>query len=366
MKVSTILSALAATALSIAVHAAPASTVNGNNNTAVSRINAKAAAAAKSPVEILPYCVGVASDDKGNKRVKIFKNKTKCDISGWDTLFVFTAYTNKDKHFAPYPMCVASGLDPNRSMLFSGKTSCTSGEWKTDFVFYESGARNGDKVASPYHQSTVMWQAYNPHRMMLYPYYEGGNAGWIWAYNLAYRSRYTISSGNDSGYFERTQATFDSVLPNVPVVFPPNVATYRCVLNLIQVVNLGIIPFNVEQEVISPARYMPQYVADANRDECKNLVNTSQIRFNRIITSKQHVATLEIMIANKVHAAILLSYDIWKDYQRLDAEFRMALEESLRVGQAIPVHPSTQFERLVARVRGEFVTMGKAHIYKAM
>ncbi|KAG0374353.1 hypothetical protein BGX24_010503 [Mortierella sp. AD032] len=365
MKVSTILSALAATALSIAVHAAPASTA-GNNNTAVSHTNAKAAAAAKSPVEILPYCVGVASDDKGNKRVQIFKNKTRCDISGWDTLFVFTAYTKKDKHFAPYPMCVASGRDPNRSMLFSGKTSCTSGEWKTDFVFYESGARGGDKAANPYHQSTVMWQAYSPHRMMLYPYYEGAKAGWIWAYNLQYRSRFRISTDNDSGYFQRTQANFDSVLQNVPVVFPPNVATYRCVLNLIQAVNLGIIPFNVEQVAFSHGKNMPQFVADANRDECKNLVSSSQIRYNRIISPKQKVATLEIMVANKVHAAILLSYNIWKDYQGLDDEFRMALEESLRVGQAIPVHPSTQYQRLVARVKGEFVTMGTSHFYDAM
>ncbi|KAF9126443.1 hypothetical protein BGW39_006615 [Mortierella sp. 14UC] len=352
--VSTILSALAATALSIAVHAVP-STATANNNSTMPHTNLaiRAAAPSKSPVEILPYCVGVATDDKGNTR-----NKMQCDISGWDTLFVFTAHTKYDKHMAPYPMCVAKGGGPNRSMLFSGKTSCTSGEWKTDFVFYESGSRGGDKAASPYHQSTVMWQKYGPHRMMLYPFYDGVRWGWIEAYSLQYRTRFRRWDGADQ-YYDQLKDQFEVVERSVPVVFPANVATYRCALNLIQILEQKMIPVSGTLEVSSPGKNFPQYVADAARDECKNLVNSSTIRFNRIISPKRRVATIEVLIANKVHAAILLSYDIWNEYRGMDAEFRMALEESLRTGRVVPIHPSSKWYGLVAQVQGQRVTMGK-------
>ncbi|KAG0292535.1 hypothetical protein BGZ96_004018 [Linnemannia gamsii] len=338
----TILSALVAITLAIAAHAAPASTIyapptitdipsantRGSNNSTITHADDFLATLVKydyenantliamynegrygdnSPVrtnagsrggvsasaissDILPYCVGYANNPV---RVKIFKNKMNCDLQGWYTLFTFTAHTKKDKHHAPYPIC------------------------ETDFAYYESGTRSsGDKSISPVAQATPMFQAYTPHRMMLYPYYHGRVHGWELAYTLQTRSRYRPDlepqqSGQGDPY--TTDASKNS-----------------------------------------------QYVSDATRDECKGVVSSSQIRVSRV--SEHVVTSVEMVINNKVYTAVTTA----EKTAIYPAHVRIALQESLRTVQPVAVLSFSCGDHcIVAMIDETIVTIGDGVVYRA-
>ncbi|KAF9138324.1 hypothetical protein BGX30_009280 [Mortierella sp. GBA39] len=327
-------------------------------NMAASRTNAVSRAAAST--DILPFCVGYAFDGVG-ARTKIFKNKMSCDISGWTTLFIFTANTKKDIHQAKYPICVGFASGPDRSMLFSGKTTCSIDEFSNGFAFYESGMKiSYDATVSPMHESTVMWQAYGPHRMMLYPYYEGDRHGWQWAYNLQYRSRYRLAPPNERVNLVTQQGMHEQVHKKLSIS-TPNTAASRCTLNLIETWTDDFV--NSGNPISNAGSKNAQFVADAQRDECSSLVAKSSIRVARV--TSQLASSLEAVIDGKVYAAISISANTHLP----PAHTRVALRESLRTGK--PVMVGQQGDKkipdsVVALVDDTFVTIGSKSIYYAM
>ncbi|KAF9325263.1 hypothetical protein BGZ91_002495 [Linnemannia elongata] len=320
--------------------------------------NAVSSRAAAS-TDVLPFCVGIAYDPA--YRVRIFRNKMSCDIQGWDTLFIFTANTKPDIHHAKYPICAGFAHEPNRSMLFSKKTTCSIDEFYHDFAFYESGMTNGyDPTVSPLHESTVMWQAFEPHRMMLYPYYEGDRHGWQRAYNLQYRSRYRLAPPRERIELVDKQDQHERVHLKLSIS-KPNTAANRCTLNLIETWTDDFV--NTGNPISNPGSRNAQFVADAKRDECDNLVATSSIRVARV--THLAVSSLEAVIGGKVYAAISIQGNIHLP----PAHTRVALRESLRTGK--PVMVAQQGDKrfpdsVVAYIDDTFVTIGSKGIYYAM
>ncbi|KAG0053349.1 hypothetical protein BGZ90_006252 [Linnemannia elongata] len=300
--------------------------------------NAVSSRAAAS-TDVLPFCVGIAYDPA--YRVRIFRNKMSCDIQGWDTLFIFTANTKPDIHHAKYPICAGFAHEPNRSMLFSKKTTCSIDEFYHDFAFYESGMTNGyDPTVSPLHESTVMWQAFEPHRMMLYPYYEGDRHGWQRAYNLQYRSRYRLAPPRERIELVDKQDQHERVHLKLSIS-KPNTAANRCTLNLIETWTDDFV--NTGNPISNPGSRNAQFVADAKRDECDNLA----------------------VIGGKVYAAISIQGNIHLP----PAHTQVALRESLRTGK--PVMVAQQGDKrfpdsVVAYIDDTFVTIGSKGIYYAM
>ncbi|KAG0374354.1 hypothetical protein BGX24_010504 [Mortierella sp. AD032] len=335
-------------------------------NSTIAHTNGVVRAAAAQPVEILPYCVGYAADDKGKTRVQIFKNQMTCDVSGWTTLFTFTAHTKKDIHHAAYPICVGLGKEPNRSMLFSSKTSCTTGEWKTAFAFYESGARVGDNNVSPDHHSTDMWQAYDPHRMMLYPYL-GEKNGWIYAYTLKYRSRSRPASTSELASLDSWMRHHTTAHMQLKVEVTPNTKTHRCVQDLIQIWNVPAIEFDgTGPTALYPGSTFPRFSEAAVRDECSDLANSAVIRAGRFIVSGK-ITVIEVMIGTKVHAALSLESGGWMKNDYSTSNIKIALQESLRTIKPVAAgRYGAPANSIVAKVAKDFVVIGHNDAYKSL
>ncbi|KAG0311192.1 hypothetical protein BGZ97_012017 [Linnemannia gamsii] len=320
------------------------------------RTNGVSSRAAASK-DILPFCVGVAFEPS---RVQIFKNKMSCDANGWSTLFIFTAHTKQDIHHAKYPICVGWATAPNRSMLFSSKTTCSLDGFTHDFAFYESGMRiNYDASVNALHESTVMWQARTPHRMMLYPYYEGDKHGWQQAYNLQYRSRYRLASSYERAELTIQQGDHEEVHKKLSIA-TPNTAASRCTLNLIQMWTENTV--NTGNPISKAGSGDARYVADAQRDECSNLVATSFIRVARVTV--RNASSLEAVIGGKIYAAASVSGNTALS----PAYVRIALQESLRTGR--PVMVARQRDKsipdsVVALIDDTFVTIGGKQVYGA-
>ncbi|KAF9129411.1 hypothetical protein BGW39_004178 [Mortierella sp. 14UC] len=330
------------------------------SNRPLSHTNLIPRAVATSPVEILPYCVGVALNPT---RVKIFKNRMACDIKDWTSLFTFTAHTNYDKHHAPFPICVGKAGGPDRSMLFSNRTSCSVTGWATDFAFYESGTHGNDgAVVNPLHESTVMWQAYDPHRMMLYPYYQGGDDGWLWAYNLQYRSRWRLAQESEYLNLQTFAADHANLHKTVSIVPLPDAATHRCVQNLLSLFKKAI--DYPSQQFTLAGKDDSEYVADAQRDECTDIVPNAVLRANQRIVGYRTL--LEAVVDGKVHAAVSIPTAVllsagWASH------LRIGLQESMRTGRPVAMERVNEGETLsnslAANIGGVFVVVGKQEAF---
>jgi hypothetical protein len=388
MKIPTILSALVA--IAAAVHAAPTSSSRNNTitnddallasipkydyktaealvahynevvygNKSLIRTNGAVSAAAAS-TDIIPFCVGYATNPV---RVKIFKNKMTCDTKGWSTLFIYTAHTKMDKHHAPYPICTGNEGNPDRSMFFSNKSECSINGWSTDFAFYESGNKGNNKDANPLHEGTYMWQAYNPHRMMLYPYYPGDQHGWQFAYNLQYRSRYRLASVTDMNWLKQTMNWHESAHAQLSMSTASG-STFRCVQDLIQIWSNRVRFDGSGSTAIYPGSDSPGFVADAARDECSSLVKGAQIRAGRFNIA-QTVTVVEVMINNKVYASASIESGSWMTEKQ--QHIRTALQESLRTGAPVAIaNTGSSPDSITAFIQKTFVTIGGPEAYKA-
>ncbi|KAF9094079.1 hypothetical protein BGX29_009689 [Mortierella sp. GBA35] len=332
--------------------------VYGNNTFA--RTNAVSKAAAAS-TDILPFCVGIAWNPT---RVQIFKNKMSCDVSDWTTLFVFTAHTREDDSHAAYPICSGLGSGPGRSMLFSDKKSCSLQGFKADFVFYESGIpkRNRDKTdlfVNPAHESTVMWQKFNPHRMVIYPGYDGASEGWERAYNLQYRFCWRLATEREAKSFKRLLSTHAIIHKRIKLTSIPNNPIYRrCLQLLIQTWDFPSVTLNKSQTYYGSSRSDLRQAAE--RNGCLDIAIKSGVRVAR--TSEYGVTSIELMVMDKVYVAVSVRSGIVIDPNYV----QIAMQESFRTGQHVAISFSDVFERsVVAFVAGTFVAIGPSFIYNA-
>ncbi|KAF9093882.1 hypothetical protein BGX23_002774 [Mortierella sp. AD031] len=322
------------------------------DNNALARTNTLFKPAAST--DVLPFCFGIAANPS---RVRIFKNRMTCDREGFKTLFIFTAHTKKDIRHAPHPICTGFASAPDRSLFFSNRTTCDLGGFKTDFAFYESGQKGPNKPdITSLHESSVMWQTFNPHRMMLYPYYDGSKLGWRFAYNLQYRSLYRLSTSKEIAFLKKNLAKHEAVAMKLRVSSTPDVATRRCVRNMILAWN-GL-AINPSVPNILTGKTLRGFVASAARDKCSHLVSKSAIRISRV--SVKGFGSLEIAVGSKVYAAISLEGNINVAIVHLQA----ALQESARTARPVPIAADKkQSDFAVALIAGTIVTMGGRQVY---
>ncbi|KAF9132106.1 hypothetical protein BGW39_000825 [Mortierella sp. 14UC] len=359
MKIPTILTALVAVTLAAPVFAAPAHPTNGTisdddaffqsrlvkynykemavlaaqydeaMSEARSLHRSNAAAKASPSKDIIPFCVGYAAKPS---RIKIFRNKLTCDISGWTTLYTFTAHTKKDDYLAAKPMCVAkSKKDENRSMFFSGKTTCNGQDWATDFSFYES-----THVTS----FAVMWQVIRPHRMMLYP-------------------DYPATTDSEQRTFKADFVNHLEVIKRIKIESVPDAKTLRCATLLIRHIPISDIP---DKRFTMPGRNLPDFAADGFDAKCTDLVAKAAIVFSRVYDNGY--GSVEIQINNKTYAAL----SVKGGFVSFRYFFRMALLESMRSGDAVMLSKNDRFESgdgVVAYFQKTAFTMGGIKIWNA-
>ena len=356
MKVVTILTILVAAALTAPIHAGPSSTSSGDGShtftlsdkdaaffkSRVVKFNQTEAAAmaaqydevvyggnplrrsngvkvAAVSKDIIPFCVGYATNPV---RVRVFRNKMNCDVNGWSTLYTFTAYIKKDAYLAPQAMCTGISKDGKRSMFFSGKTTCAGGEWKQDFAFFE---------AANIYTRVEMFQAMDPHRMMLYPGYNGEDHGWKKAYDLKYLSFYRRSTNAEMQIFKGDYIGHLQVHKKIKKISAPaDVATRRCATLLIAATIHRLIPNS--KGYTYDGKNLPGYSANAFDAKCTNLVLSSTISIKRVFVGG--FGSIEINIGKNTYAAISM-----KSGDVVPVELaRVAFHESMRSGQIGRAH----------------------------
>ncbi|KAF9291451.1 hypothetical protein BGZ68_003871 [Mortierella alpina] len=162
------------------------------NVTAVARKNGVARAAAQS--DIMNICVGIAANPT---RTRLFKDRASCDIQGWTTLYTFQAFRKYDKFMAPTQMCTGLAGSPERSMMFPS-SDCNTAGWTHDFTFFYNQCPHfkGSCDGNVYHRNMQVhvYEAFNPHRIMLAPGYDGTKHGWTYKWSLAYMAHYFAMS----------------------------------------------------------------------------------------------------------------------------------------------------------------------------
>lgn len=374
MKIPTILSALLAASLALTAHAAPttpstddatlfanlvkydhkaADALVAHYNNAVhdsshpKAVNAKAARSK----DILPFCVALASNPT---RTRIHRNKQSCDSKGWTTLFVFTAHTKKEKHHAAYPVCIGSAKNPDRSLIQTMKADCGGNGWKHESTFYYSGqVVDGDAAVGPTHESTIVWQASKPDRMMFYPYYAGDKHGWGTARNLGYRTRWRLATIREMKILKADLPNHEAVNKMIKIISPSDVATQRCVQDLIQFVPATSV--DTSKPITLQGKNFQKFNDWAARDECSHLVSSSSILLARTTIAKTGFTSIELVVKNKVYAAVSLRGKVATP----EYYIHLALQESLRTGQPIPVSvDDKQADQVVALVAGTVATFG--------
>ncbi|KAK3832286.1 MAG: hypothetical protein JOS17DRAFT_774505 [Linnemannia elongata] len=298
--------------------------------------------------DIIPFCVGYASNPV---RVRVFRDKMSCDGNDWSTLYTFTAHTTKDAYLAPHAMCAGISKDGKRSMLFSGKTTCAGGEWKQDFAFFESA-----KV----YLRVEMFQAMNPHRMMLYPGYNGEVHGWKKAYELKYLSFYRRSTDAEMQTFKGDYIGHLQVHKKIKKISSPaDVATMRCATLLIAATIHRLIPNG--KAYSHPGKDLPGYSANAFDAKCTNLIMSSFIGVKRVFVGG--FGSIEVNIGKNTYAAISMKSG---DFVPVELA-RVALHESMRSGQPVMVSLSTQHQdqSCIAYIQGAAYTIGDQAIWTA-
>ncbi|KAF9549967.1 hypothetical protein EC957_002027 [Mortierella hygrophila] len=298
--------------------------------------------------DIIPFCVGYA---KNPVRVRVFRNKMSCDSNGFSTLYIFTAYIKKDAYLSPQPMCSGISKDGKRSMFFSGKTTCAGGEWKQDFAFFESAKIN---------TRVEMFQAANPHRMLLYPGYNGGAHGWQKAYDLKYFSFYRRSTDSEMHTFKGDYIGHLQVHKKIKkITAPADVATKRCATLLIAHTIHRLIPNSNGYN--HPGKDLPGYSADAFDAKCTNLILSSSIGVKRVFVGG--FGSIEVNIGKNTYAAISLKAG---DVFHVELT-RLALHESMRSGQPVMVSQNTQNQdqSCIAYIQGNAYTVGDVAIWNA-
>ncbi|KAF9425053.1 hypothetical protein BGZ94_007878 [Podila epigama] len=294
------------------------SVLYGNNTAEGLRRTNAVARAAEAKSDIKDFCVGLA---KNPVRVKIFKDRLTCDIQGWNTLWVFQAHTSYDHHHAPWPICVGSAESPTRSMLFSQTNTCSVNGWNTDFSFYESGCMDGNKEQHCDHESTEMFQAYNPHRMMLYPFYEG-------------------DLKDHAELHKRTDITA-----------PPTLAYRRAIQNLIMAWDYPEVTLRTPR--VTRGRDNADFVRHAQAGGYQNLIDAADIVLHRTIIGR--LTSIDIVIGGVVYASasVPMNGDLHTN------SIRHALQQSVRYGIPIPVaRHTTLLNTIVTRIRDIFMVTG--------
>ncbi|KAF9116539.1 hypothetical protein BGW39_002717, partial [Mortierella sp. 14UC] len=265
------------------------------------------------------YCVGLASNPS---RVQIFQDRTSCDGDGWKTLFVFTAHKKKDDFYPERPISVGRNDRPERSMLFAGRSACAVDEWSTDFAFYESCCiqdrviEDGCRI-----ESTVVWEAFEPHRMMLYPHYDGKKHGWKEAYNLTYKSRWRPATYAEARMLIPHLPTHSTLHKRTDIHPPYDHATFRCAQALIRLWNYSRISSSTPRTLRSDID--PQFGTASRRHGFTQLASVAYLRIH---DNKYDRATaVDVMVDGLVRASASISYDT----NLLASGIRLALQESL-------------------------------------
>ncbi|KAF9922716.1 hypothetical protein FBU30_007157, partial [Linnemannia zychae] len=324
-----------------------------NNETNGANSNVTNNTATSSSKDILPFCVGIATNPT---RVRIFKDKQSCDISEWKTLFVFTAHTILDTYQNSHPVCVAYATQPERSMIYSERTSCTLNEWKTDFVFYMSGLFENRPTLT--HESTLQFNLSKPDRMVFYPTFEGEKNGWIRSYWIGYRSRWRPATVSETSLLQNDLVNHTQVHKRLIVSTPPDSATQRCAQNLIQIWDK--ISVDANQPWMIFGKENEKYVSLSYSQACNHLVASSIVRAGWI--AENGVSSVEVMIDNKIYAAITIRGSIFVNTKYA----RMALQESLRTNSPIAVaYDKETPDRITMHVAGTFATSGGPIVYQS-
>ncbi|KAG0305790.1 hypothetical protein BGZ97_000980 [Linnemannia gamsii] len=300
------------------------------------------AAAVKN--DVLPYCVGLSTG--GPPRTRIFRNKITCDGNGFATLWTFTAHSKKDDTMASKPMCIAqSTINPSRSMYFPGKTTCDQkgSEWKTDFAFYES---------TQLHATNEMYQASNPLRMLMYPYYNGLAHGWEKSYSVHFRNFFRLAADHESKTLRSDFNSHLAVLKKIKVSAAPDLATYRCAEMLALSSEVETVPGN--GGFTQSGKDLKEYANLAFNAKCNNLINSSSVVVRRVFVNG--FGSVELNIGKNTVAAISM-----KVGHRLGAGFiNRAILESLRTGQPVMVgvHDKLPNNGVTAYVQGKMIALG--------
>ncbi|KAK3843123.1 MAG: hypothetical protein J3R72DRAFT_420665 [Linnemannia gamsii] len=303
------------------------------------------------------FCVGLAFNPN---RVQIFQDQTSCDGDDWKTLFVFSAFKKKDYSISRRPICVGHNNDPDRSMLFAGRSECAVDEWNTAFSFFESGGDLDQSIEdSRSFESMVVWEAFEPHRMMLYPHYDGEKNGWREASSLTYKSRWRPATYAEVKMLVPHIATHSLLHKRTDIHPPYDPATFRCAQALIVLWNYSQVSSSMPRTLRGDID--PQFNIDSRRHGFTHLTSMAYLRIQE--NKYDHVAAVDVVVDGLVRASASIPYNT----NLLVSGVQLALEESLRTGRPVPVIPHKDHERgdfLIGMIEEAIVVFGGSAVFR--
>ncbi|KAG0292533.1 hypothetical protein BGZ96_004016 [Linnemannia gamsii] len=324
---------------------------NGNISSDSSRSASRKAATSSY---VIPFCVGISQNPIRNQ---IFSNQVKCDQNGWKTLFVFTAFVEPDPYQGFEKVCAAYALNPVRSRLFFDTLTCGQDGWTHGFTFYQSGCKPSDTDINCIRRqsSTTIWQAYEPYRILMYPWYFGTSHGWKDPVPVKYVTQWRYSTEAEWKSLQDVMAIHAVLHSKTTVTATPDDPTRRCLRNLFQLFPWGTIP---TAGVSWPAKAHPAYPVTAVRDACSHLIATTSYEINPNI--HQGYASINAVIGGKIYASVTLPVGAKFNRQLVP----LAFEESLRTKYPVPIGSVTKRpEAIVAMVEKRFIVMGGPEAY---
>ncbi|KAF9952188.1 hypothetical protein BGZ72_006454 [Mortierella alpina] len=218
-------------------------------------------------------------------------------------------------------------------MVFAGDTSCTKAGWTTAFVFWGPGCHdNSCKGTMAMHESNEMFQAYDPHRMMMYPHYDGTAHGWTKNGQVTYHCRHELPNAEEAAYLK-------TVVPAILKNHKREVdntegdrGLVNCIMQIVGLWDLDEVMRNVRQGTLIFGRDVRSFREAAQHGGFENYVNSARIDVQAPINSE--LANIQVQIGTKSYANVLIPTGV-----KIGARsIRRAFLESMQQARTVTLH----------------------------
>ncbi|CAO3568764.1 unnamed protein product [Mortierella alpina] len=234
--------------------------------------------------------------------------------------------------FNPHRIRVFKGMQSH--MIFPGETSCSKAGWKTAFVFWGPGCKNSQcQGIIAAHESNELYQAYDPHRTMMYPYYDGATHGWKFFGHITYHCRHELPNAEEAAYLK---AVVPAILQNHKRQVVDDTEGDRglvnCVMEIVGLWDLDEVRKNMPQGTLIYAKDVASFRPAAKDGGLTQYINSARIDVQATLNSE--LANIQIQIGTHSYANVLIPTGV-----KIGARsIRCAFLESMQQTRTVTLH----------------------------
>ncbi|KAF9922696.1 hypothetical protein BGZ67_010302 [Mortierella alpina] len=183
------------------------------------------------------------------------------------------------------------------------------------------------------HESSELYQAYGPHRMMMYPRYDGAGHGWKLRGHITYHCRHELPNAEEAAYLKTVVPT---ILKNHKRQVVDDIEGDRglvnCVMQLVGLWDLDEVMTNIRQGTLLYGKNVASFREAARHGGFQQYVNSARIDVQAPINSE--LANIQIQIGTGSYANVLIPTGV-----RIGARsIRRAFLESMQQARTVTLH----------------------------